>query len=157
MKPCFHMITMANDKCSCSILSQRAICGKCFLRSHDCWLALTNVVDFDSTPASIYTCSIFVSELRDYILSHVRSLKNLDMIKEYWIKRTTVLKDMFRHAYAIFSLIEWQVIRDTSYILHNMNKLLQYELQNSETGNYKVKKVLKWCNCLLRSGLFLLI
>ena len=30
---------------------------------------------------------------------------------------------MFRHAYAIFSLIEWQVIRDTSYILHNMNKL----------------------------------
>ena len=26
---------------------------------------------------------------------------------------------MFRHAYAIFSLIEWQVICDTSYILHN--------------------------------------
>ena len=25
---------------------------------------------------------------------------------------------MFRHAYAIFSLIEWQVIRDTSYVLH---------------------------------------
>ena len=30
---------------------------------------------------------------------------------------------MFRHAYAIFSLIEWQVICDTSYTLHNMSKL----------------------------------
>ena len=30
---------------------------------------------------------------------------------------------MFPHAYAIFRLIEWQVIRDTSLILHNMNKL----------------------------------
>ena len=51
---------------------------------------------------------------------------------------------MFRHAYAVFSLIEWQVMRDTcaSHILHNLKKYLQYALQNSETGNYRVKKML---------------
>jgi len=45
-------------------------------------------------------------------------------IFKFCIKYTTVFKDMFCYAYAVFSLIEmWHMIRDTSYILHNMNKL----------------------------------
>ena len=38
---------------------------------------------------------------------------------KYWIKRTTVLKDMFWHAYAIFSLIEWHLYHILLVILLN--------------------------------------
>lgn len=36
-----------------------------------------------NTCCRLMACSFFASELRDYLLGHVRSLKSLDMIKEY--------------------------------------------------------------------------
>ena len=60
---------------------------------------------------------------------------------------------MFAYGYAIFSWIEWQVICDTSYILHNMNKLFTRCI--TKQWNRKITEFFFFfyrvtCNCLLR-------
>ena len=52
----------------------------------------------------------FHNSMKTSVFKNIQICSCITHLKsKYWIKRTTVLEDMFQHAYAILSLTEWQV------------------------------------------------